>query len=155
MKLELFSNFNEEYLLDLDSKIIDKEGILRGFTSKYIKGKVLTDYFNKKDLLVQKKVLLTISKDLERFHNLEGKPVFGDLHFNNIMLDNNFFPRFLDIDSYGIECFKAENVPYSFYVYCDYMNYKIEKNQNTDRINFFLSLIHLFFDKALISVSEK
>ena len=107
------------------------------------------------DLLIKKKVLLTISKDLERFHRLDGRPVFGDLHFSNILLDNNYLPHFLDVDSYGIGKHKADNVPFSFYTYCDYMNYKLEKNQNTDRINYFLSIIHMMFDKSLISVSVK
>ena len=154
-KIELFNEFNEEYLLDLDSKIVDENGVFRGFTSKYIKGQSLKDSFNKKDLLIKKKVLLIISKDLERFHNLNGRPVFGDLHFSNLLIDNNYLPHFLDMDSYGISKYKADNVPFSFYTYCDYMNYKLEKSQNTDRINYFLSLIHMMFDKSLISVSVK
>ncbi|MBR2712279.1 MAG: hypothetical protein IKE73_01070 [Bacilli bacterium] len=154
-KIELFNEFNEEYMLDIDSKIMDENGIFRGFTSKYIKGKSLKDSFDKKDLLIKKKVLLTISKDLERFHRLDGRPVFGDLHFSNILLDNNYLPHFLDVDSYGIGKHKADNVPFSFYTYCDYMNYKLEKNQNTDRINYFLSIIHMMFDKSLLSVSAK
>lgn len=154
-KLELFDKFDEPYLLDLDSKIVDENDVFRGFSSKYIKGESLLNYKDKLDLLVTKNILLNISEDLERFHKLKGRPVIGDLHFNNILIDKDYKHHFLDIDSYGINHFKAENVPYTYYNYCALMNYDIKKNQNADRVKFFLSLFTLFFGKSLLRIDEK
>ena len=152
-KLELFSSIDKDYLLTLDSKIMD-HNILKGYTSYFIKGNHLDDVFSSLDIETQKEILLKLSSTLKDFHEISGRPVFGDLHFKNILLDSSYFIHFLDIDSYGIYDYKADFLPAFMYYYCQSLDYKILKNQNTDRICLYTSLLHTIFKKSIFSISD-
>ena len=76
------------------------------------------------------------------------------MHFENILITNNNY-YFLDVDSFGIYKFLPENIPLDVYNFCNYMNYRIDKNQNLDRLGFILNFYRLIFQNNIYNVSEK
>ena len=92
---------------------------------------------------------------MQKIHNLEGRPVIGDMNFNNIGIDKNYNHYFFDLDSYGIYNMKPDDVSKVLASYCDYMNYSIEKNQDEDRLSFMLSLFSSIFGKNVYAIGVK
>ena len=147
-KIELFSNIRKSYINSPKSKITE-HNIFRGYTSKYINGTCLSEL----DQLQFAKALLETSKRLSDIHELKENIVVGDMHFKNVIVDKNLKPHFIDVDSYGIDKYESDDIPLELYIYCKIMNYKIEKNQDYDRLSFVLSTFKTIFKDNLINVS--
>lgn len=151
-KIDLFSKIDNDFICSPKDKIMEGN-LLRGYTYDFIDGCCLYDLINKKNELIFVKSLIETSKKLKEFHNLEGKPVFGDMHFYNVIIDKDLNPHFIDVDSFGIDKYESDDIPVELYTYCTMQNYKIEKNQDYDRLSFMLSLFKVIFKDNILRVS--
>ena len=145
-KIEIFSQIKEEYLITAESIIKDKKKT-KGYTSKYIENTIslneLKEYTTFETFL---SVVMNISKDLQKFHHLEGKPIMSDVNFYNFIIDKNLKHYFIDHDSYGIDNIQPTEVSKSLNYYRNYLYYYTgiwhKVSQSTDKISFMLQFFH-------------
>lgn len=152
-KLEAIKELQKSYILSPEKKIMDN-GVLKGYTTKYIEGETLHSLIRKRDMLKELQTMINVSKNMEDFHNSKGEPNIGDFHFNNIMIDENGNPIFIDIDSCGINGLKSNGVPASLYSYYDFKGQNVQKNQNDDRIALMLSIFNRLNDRDIFTFSH-
>lgn len=151
-KLELLKTKSLSNNIILPNIIIEDKDQMCGVIQNLIKGFELNEFYKmiNEDTLFD--ILLSVSKDLAKMH---GKGmVVGDMHFNNILVNKNNEHFFIDTDSYGVDNFKAEDIPYALANYCSLMNYSDSPNQNTDRLCLLLSIFQMYFERNILSFSE-
>lgn len=150
-KMNLFDKLDGIDFVSKAEALIEDDTFIIGYYTNFIKGTLLYDLhdldFKKLFLL-----LLKVSKHLEILHKQKGTPVIGDFHFQNILIGEKGNDYFTDYDSYGINGIKADNISNTLYDYCEYMNYKIYKNQEYDRLQFMLALFDLIFQENILSI---
>ncbi len=152
-KLEAVNDLEKDYIVPTKKLIMDN-GILKGYTTPFVEGETLYSLIRKRDMLKEIQTIINVSKNLEDFHNSKGHPNVGDFHFNNIMVDKNGKPLFIDIDSCGINGIKSNGTPTCLCTYFDFKGKKIEKNANTDRIALMLSIFNRLADRDIFTVSH-
>lgn len=139
---------NIEYISNALKLIYDNDNMIVGYVQKYISGDTLYKTIYKNGIYNEMKTLLELSKRLEYLHN--NDIVVGDLHFNNIMINNNKEPIFIDAESYqikGIESFETSILLNNYYVQ---KRIKLEKNKNSDIISFYLSFFERVFKRDIL-----
>ncbi len=147
----LQENLDFNHVTNIESLIKDKQ-TLKGIVLDYIPGITLVDYYLNASTDDFLKLIIQITKELQKIH--KSKVLIGDMHFENILITNNNY-YLLDVDSFGIYKFLPENIPLDVYNFCNYMNYRIDKNQNLDRLGFILNFYRLIFQNNIYNVSEK
>lgn len=152
-KLLLFSELNKNYLPNI-REIIKDEGIMVGYSQDYIYGSTLHRLMKKREMLENIKAIIKMSENMEDLHNSEGNPIIGDMHFENVIIDENNTPIFIDIDSYGIDNIESENIPLFLWKYLNHYNMDITKNQNTDRLSLILNLINRTVGRDINHLAE-
>ena len=155
--LDIFSSYNKDFLIKIKSYIMSESKgnmLLDGYQYKYIEGDVLQNFIIKNEPEVYIKVLEETSKKLKEFHSLDGRPVFGDFHFYNIIIDNLLRPHFIDIEDCGVYDYRCNALPNEYLDYCDFKDYPIEKNQSADRLNFMLELFKNIYGRNVLSIGD-
>lgn len=152
-KIEIFSEIDFEPILKAESKIKHNDQLL-GHITDYIKNKSIHSLRHLYNLEKMLKILVDVSRKLYEFHNLDGKPVFGDLNFGNIWITEDNRCIFGDFDSYGIYELKADDFPYALYSYCDFMNYDMPYDQYADKLSFMLATFDMIFGRNVLSIGE-
>ena len=156
-KIEIFSQIKEEYLITAESIIMNRKYI-KGYVSKYIKDTItlrdLKEYATFETFL---SVVMNISKDLQKFHHLEGKPIMSDVNFYNFIIDKNLKHYFVDHDSYTIYDIEPDEISHSLYCYrnylYDYTGIWHNVNQLTDKISFILEFFCLLLQYEVPNVT--
>ena len=125
-----------------------------GYTMDYIKSsKTLYKAFVKnKRLSILLPILITISKSLEEIHSNPMDIVISDLHAENIIVDKNYKPYIIDIDSCKIATIKNDSIPTTLKYYLLNRNlfHSIEETKttkNTDKLSFLMMSLGLIFNK--------
>lgn len=132
-----------------------------GYTMKYISN--ATDLYNfdiKSNPQMFLNILLTISKSLEEIHKDARKIIIGDLSFNNIIVDEQFNPYIVDIDSCKIVGIENETISGLFNEYlCNRKIYHTYGTPNEDRLSMLLSILYMIFridiDNIIMYVYDK
>ncbi len=96
-----------------------------------------------------------VSDTLKEIHNSKYKLIVGDFNASNIIIDKEFIPYLIDIDSWKVG--KLDNDGYSYH-YMEYLSNRnmvtMDVNENTDRLCLMLlSLIMPFENKCLDDMS--
>lgn len=103
--------------------------------------------------------ILYLAKEVDfllfRFHQFGF--VFGDFHFNNVLLDQKNLPYFIDFDNIGTSSFSNLFTSASFYKVTRAFQLVINQDyivsQTTDKISFYLSLLGLYFNKPFLEIT--
>lgn len=152
-KLELFKEKSTFDFLNIPESIIKQDGNLVGVVLPFIKNSMtLNELLRRKKIIEVLPILIDLSIDLSKLHR--NKILVGDMHFDNIVIDDKNKDNFIDVESYGIESMKPSDMPSITYNYYNWMNYYLHHDANMDRISFFLALFSIIFDKGVISISE-
>lgn len=151
--IELLNELNKDYIPKVHEILKDNVEI-KGYSQDYIQGETLHKLLIKRGILENIKTIIEVSKNMEDLHNSEGNPVIGDMHFENIIVDQNNKPIFIDIDSFGIGNLEADNIPLLLWRYLEYHNMDITKNQNTDRLCLILNLLYKTIGRDVTHLAE-
>ena len=114
----------------------------------------LNELLQRKGIVDSLSTLKDASIRLSRLHRDSDRILVGDMHFDNIIIDDKGNNHFIDVESYGIQSLKPSDIPSITYNYYTWMNYYICHSSNMDKISFFLALFSSIFNKNIISVSE-
>lgn len=131
-----------------------------GYTMDYIKeSKTLNKLsIRNKDIRVLLSILILISKSLEEIHLDSRNIVISDLHAENIIVDKNYKPHIIDIDSCKIDGIKNDAIPMALKQYLSNRNLfsslsQTNTTRNTDRLCFLMMAISLIFNKHIDKIS--
>lgn len=149
-KLEYFSDLDKDYISKVEDLIYDKE--LEGHSQKIIKGDTLYNLVRKKGLLEQMKNIVEVSKNLEDLHN--SNAIMGDMHFCNIMINEDDKPIFIDQDSYGINGIRCFGVSVLVNNYFARKDKTVFVSRNSDRMGIYLSIFYKVFGREICSISN-
>ena len=128
----------------------------RGYTMEYVKNSIPLFDFNKrsKDIGLFLKTLLIVSQSLEKIHQDPRNILVGDLNFDNIIIDKDFNPYFVDFDSCKIKELENETIPAILGSYLLNRNIiKVETTKNTDKFSLLLCTLYMIFKKHIDTVS--
>lgn len=135
---------------------IFSEDFFFGYTMDYIKDSInLGDFTQRsKDINLFFQTLSTISKSVEQIHRDPRKIMIGDLNSNNIIIDKDFNPRFVDIDSCQINGLRNETIPASLALYLKNrsINY-IDTTKESDKFSLLLCSLFVIFKKHVDKIS--
>lgn len=128
-----------------------------GYTMKYINDSIpLFDFnINNKNINVLFNILNKISKSLTKIHSDPRNIIVSDLHFDNILIDRNYNPYFIDFDSCQIDGIDADTIPMMLHSYLQ--NRKIQTvdiSQNSDKLCLLLCTLGMLFGKHIDEVKE-
>ena len=171
--IKIFKKYKQEELKDLEKKIellgeksyfdflnipqekIIKDNKLSGIVLPFINNSMtLNELLQRKGIVDSLSTLKDASIRLSRLHRDSDRILVGDMHFDNIIIDDKGNNHFIDVESYGIQSLKPSDIPSITYNYYTWMNYYICHSSNMDKISFFLALFSSIFNKNIISVSE-
>lgn len=131
-----------------------------GYTMDYIKSsKTLYKAFVKnKRLNILLPILVTISKSLEEIHSSPMNIVISDLNAENIIIDKDYKPYIIDIDSCKISNIKNDSIPTTLKYYLLNRNLfrsieETETTKNTDKLSFLMMTLGLIFNKHVDDIS--
>lgn len=132
--------------------LIQNGKLMNGCAMENIKdSKSLIKYRNS-DIFIL--LLFTVSLSLKKIHNDPRNIVVGDLHFNNILIDNNRKHHFIDFDSCMIEGIIQDRLPRGLIEYISNRNnFDFDVSYKTDKLCMLLSTINALFGKEIDSVS--
>ena len=132
--------------------LIQNDNLMYGCIMKYIKNsKPLIKYKNENVFL---KLLYEVSQSLSIIHNDARNIVVGDLHLNNILIDNNQNHFYVDIDSCMINGIREDRLPRNLMQYLiNRSHYDIRASKETDKLCMILSIINALFDKDIDCLS--
>ena len=106
--------------------------------------------YNKTDIFML--LLCGVSLSLEKIHGDPRKIVVGDLHFNNILIDNNRKHYFIDFDSCKIDGIAQDRLSTNLMQYVrNRGNFKFDVDSRSDKLCMVLSLINALFGKEIDS----
>lgn len=101
-------------------------------------------------------LLYAVSLSLKKIHNDPRNIVVGDLHFNNILIDNKSRHYFVDFDSCMIDDIPQDRLPKCFIEYVNNRGkFKFNVSSRTDKLCMFLSTINALFGKKIDDLSIK
>lgn len=153
-KISLFDNVNLDFLVTPEKCFYDVD-VLKCVVSKFIKN---SETINA--LVVRKGILYTLdniidaSKKLQKLHYCGKNIVVGDMHFDNIIVDDKNNVYFIDTEGYGIGDFKPTFIPNVTSSFYDWMNYRQKRDINMDKVSFLLSFFGVIFEKNIMSIGE-
>ena len=155
-KIELLKDGEnlENVIMPKDELFYQNEFI--GYTMEYIKNSIPLFDFNKrsKDISLFLKILLIVSKSLEKIHQDPRNILVGDLNFDNIIIDKDFNPYFVDFDSCKIKGLENEAIPAILGSYLLNRNIiKVDTTKNTDKFSLLLCTLYMIFKKHIDVVS--
>ena len=137
------------------SKIVSGD-LFSGYSLKYIKDTrtLYVLYTKTKDINLFFQILSIVSETVEKIHQDPRNIIIGDLHLDNILVDNDFNPYFIDIDSCQIDRIPNETIPSSLGVYrynraLDWL----DATKSQDRLCLVLCSLGLIFKKHIDFVS--
>lgn len=153
-KLMLLNDGNVISDVVIPNILINDGLITSGCAMERIKGARSLYKYKNSDIFMMLVYLVSLS--LKKIHNDPRNIVVGDLHFNNIIVDNKGQHHFIDFDSCMIDGIAADRLPKNlkYYVF-DRGNFKFEVGKDTDRFCLFLSTLGAIFGKDIDYISEK
>lgn len=136
-------------------EIFDKMSF-SGSTMKYIDESISLFDFNKRsrDIHLFFQILMILSKSVQEIHQDPRDIIIGDLNFDNVIIDKNFNPYIIDIDSCQIDGLINETFPAILQLYYHIRGIKImETTRNNDRLSLILCTLYVIFKKDIDSIS--
>ena len=154
-KLEEFDKVETDSLSKTKEIIYDTSRTMYpvGYTQELIDGDTLYSNITKKGLLNNMKYILEASKNLEDLHQKDI--IVSYMHFINVMVDKDEKTKFISKENYQINNLKAEGTTVLLNNYFAQKNKKVEKNENSDIINFYLSLFDKIFGREIYCVKPE
>lgn len=149
-KLEILSSLKKDYLSKIVNVIYDE--CVVGYTQEYIKGDTLSKLVYEKSVLSEIKSIIELSKNLEDLH--KNGVVVCDLHFSNVMVNEEKKPIFIDQESYKVNNLDSFGTATILNRYFSLKCTKMEKNPNLDRISLFLNLFDKMLGRSMYCVSN-
>lgn len=138
-------------------KLTEKD-IFGGYRMKYIAySQTLYSLFKEtNDINLFFQILLIVSQTVEEIHLDPRNIIVGDLHFGNILVDKNFNPYFIDLDSCGIDGISNETTPGTLNTYRYNREIKdFNATKNSDRLCLVLCTLGLLFKHHIDFVSMR
>ena len=146
--------------------VMPKDKIVYGFLNDRFEGYSM-DYISDSTTLLKaftrnKKIYLfiylinNISKAIEKIHKDPRNIVISDLHAKNFILDKNFNPYIVDIESAKIDGIKNDTISLSLHNYLSNRNLytNIETTPNTDRLCLLMMSLNIIFGKDIDKISQ-
>lgn len=153
-KISLFDSVNLDFLVTPEKCFYDGD-TLKCVASKFIKNsETINDLAIRKGVSYALDNIIDASKKLRKLHYCGKNIVVGDMHFDNIIVDDKNKVYFIDVEGYGIEDFKPTFIPNVTSSFYDWMNYRQKRDMNMDRVSFLLSLFGVVFEKNIMSIGE-
>lgn len=153
-KISLFDSINLDFLVTPEKCFYDGD-TLKCVASKFIKNsETINDLAIRKGVSYALDNIIDASKKLRKLHYCGKNIVVGDMHFDNIIVDDKNKVYFIDVEGYGIEDFKPTFIPNVTSSFYDWMNYRQKRDMNMDRVSFLLSLFGVVFEKNIMSIGE-
>lgn len=156
-KVDYLARMNEKHGLVLpNQKIIYRDTntrIFLGYRAKYINGVTLFEIQHRINDYEYFELLSRISREVKSIHNENDRFVFGDLNFNNILVNSELDFFFIDLDGCSIGNLKNERISAIISEYMGFRNKYLKINRNLDRLTFFLYVLDYIFGRAIFEVS--
>ena len=146
--------------------IMPQDKIVYGFLNDRFEGYSM-DYISDSNTLLKaftgnKKIHLflylinIISQSIEKIHKDPRNIVISDLHAKNIILDKNFNPHIVDIESAKVDGIKNDAIALSLHNYLSNRNLStnIETTPNTDRLCLLMMTLNILFEKHIDKISQ-
>lgn len=153
-KKKLFLLNDGEVISDvvIPNVLIKNGDLIYGCVMEYIKkSKPLIQYKNSNVFIL---LLYVSSLSLKKIHSDPRNIVVGDLHLNNILIDDEGKHYFVDFDSCKVDGISQDNLPYSLMRYaCDRDNIEFEASIATDKLCMLLSTVNALLGKNIDSFS--
>jgi len=127
---------------------------------KFLNGCAMRKIENSKSLIKYRSsdifilLLYTISLSLKKIHDDPRNIAVGDLHFNNILIDEKGKHHFIDFDSCLIGGIMQDRLPRSLLQYVSNRNYfDFDVSYKTDKLCMLLSAVNSLYGKEIDSFS--
>ncbi len=151
-KILLLNDGNNEFDAVIPHILIKNRLITYGCAMERIKNTNSLIKYKKSDIFIL--LLYAVSLSLKKIHNDPRNIVVGDLHFNNILIDNKGRHHFIDFDSCMIDGIPHDRIPNNFMEYVGNRgNFEFKVGQDTDKLCMILSFINSLFGKGIDSLS--
>jgi len=131
--------------------IKNKNILIASGMKRIINGNSLIKYKNT-DIFIL--LLYVISLSLKKIHNDPRNIAVGDLHFNNILIDDKGKHYFIDFDSCAINGIIQDRLPRSLKQYAlNRGDFDFEVSHKTDKLCMLLSFVNSLFGKEIDTFS--
>ena len=151
--LDAYEKIDSDYISKATTKIM-KNDVLIGYGSKFLDGDKMSTLIKKRGMLTELKDIIELSKRIERIHNNEGNPVIGDINFDNIIVEGDNNPIFINQEDFGINGIKPETISSELYHYCTVKDYDMNISQDSDRLALLLAFFYKTFGRNVIQMRE-
>lgn len=155
-KIELLSDGAVLNSVVMPNQQILKGFVLSGYTMDYINDSLPLFEFTRRsqNVYVFLQLVRRLSLSLKEIHNDPRNIIVGDLSFSNIIFDDDFKHYFVDFDSCMIDGISSDRI---CFLLSDYINkrgkYRIDINENTDRLSLILCTLYTIFLKQIDEIS--
>lgn len=157
-KVDYLCRMEEKHGLVLpNQKIIFRNSSCRvfvGYRLKYINGVTLFDIQYRLEDFDYFSLLSRISRKVKNIHIENDRFVFGDLNFNNILVNNKLESFFIDLDGCSIGDLKNERISAIISEYMGFRNSYLKINRNLDRLTFLLYIFDYIFGRSIFEISQ-
>ena len=154
--------------IELPNTIMPKEELFYYFINQF-EGYTM-DYINNNETLYKKflggkiinmflDVLYNLSKTYQIIHSDPRNIILSDVHASNIIVDKQFNPYIIDIDSCKIAGFRNESIPLALKYYLQNRNLftsikEFETTKNTDNLCFIIMILGIIFRKHIDNIYQ-
>lgn len=151
-KLIILNSCDNNFNAIIPHILIKNKLLTSGAAMKYVRDALSLIKYKNNDNYIS--LLYDVSMTLKKIHSDPRNIVVGDLHFNNILVDQNMKHYFIDFDSCRVSGIEEDRLPNSLLSYVKSRgNFDFDVNCNTDRFCMTLSFINSFFDKFIDMLS--
>lgn len=151
-KMYLLNQGENNFDAVIPSILIQNRDLMYGCAMEYIKNSKSLIKYKKSEMFIL--LLYAVSLSLKKIHSDPRNIVVGDLHFNNILIDEKWHHHFVDFDSVMIDGIKEDRLPRNLMDYVSNRgNFKYEVSPKTDKLCMFLSILNALFGKDIDSIS--
>lgn len=145
-KEELFYGHIDEF----EGYTMDYKKRTKTLYQKFLEGRDITFFLD---------IIYNVSKSYQTIHTDPRNIVMSDVHAGNIIIDKEFIPYIIDIDSCKIDGVRNESIPLSLKYYLQNRNLytsikEVETTPNTDRLCFFMMVLGIIFRKHIDNIHQ-
>lgn len=155
-RVHYFINVKIDNVIFPEDTVLDDKGNVLGYSMKNVRTNKYKSFFNLLECLDNKEFVDYFIKAQETMKKLHDKNIFiGDFNPNNIMIDEDDNPVFIDTINYATEEFSFTFIPFSAMLFEHIFNKKIELLDNDIFMFTFLFLsYYISFDDLIEAVNN-
>ena len=124
-----------------------------GYVMDYFEGCNLSNWIEHHDILEILELEKRISLALKKIHEDDRNIILGDLHFGNILINEEKDFRFCDFDSYHIGKRKADSYSYLLEEYLRNKKIPYRDSRKLDNISLLLMTYGIIFNKRIMEIT--